>query len=79
MELIIEELSYKGYLKLVRAHEDFITEVHWTKENETITVVMGIDSLWDIRKIYKGIEIKNENSDQSVVIKETDFVRIILQ
>lgn len=79
MELIIEELSHGAYIKLARLHEDFITEVHWRKELDTVTVIMQLDSSWVIRRFSWGYEIINNNTFKVFKLRDEQFTRMIIQ
>ena len=79
MELVIEELSGNGLVKLTRVFEDDVQEMRIRKGTDNVTVILGDSSRWIINTESWGVEIYNSNTCKGVKLRSNDYVRIIIQ
>lgn len=79
MELVIEELSGVGLVKLSRVFDEQIEELHIRKGVDNVTVILRDSNKWIINTEVWGVEIYNCKSGTGVKLRNNDYVSIIIQ
>ena len=79
MELVIEELSGVGLVKLSRVFDEQVEELRIRKDTNNVTVILGDSDKWIINTEVWGVEIYNCKSGKGVKLRSNDYVRIIIQ
>ena len=79
MEIIIENVSMDGFLKLYNAFKKHIEEYYVYNKTNTVDVFLGDNSIWEIITFNGKVYITNKETYTIVTIAESDFNRIIIQ
>lgn len=79
MELIIEELSGVGLIKLSKVFKEQVEELRIRRDTDNVTAILGDSNKWIINTENWGVEIYNCKSGKGVKLRSNDYVRIIIQ
>ena len=79
MELIIENISMKGFSKICNSFERELKGFYVDKETDTVTVFLGDIALWEIDTYNNGVNIINLKNNNSITLPSHHFNKIIIQ
>ena len=79
MEIIIEDISMTGFLKLYNAFQKHINGYYVYNKTDTADIFLGDSSLWEIRTFNCEVYITNKENNITITIAEPDFKKIIIQ